>query len=501
MPLQIRVPSSLTDAIRELRDDPLTWVQVMYPWGEGILADETGPDIWQADVLRGIGIHLAGGGIPNSSMGPINSSTSPPQNPPKSESYRLAVASGRGIGKTALLAWIIDWFCNTRPHCQVLVTSNTEVQLQTKTWRELAKWGKISRVKQVDGSGVFEWTATKYYMKQHPETWFAAAIPWNADRPEAFAGTHEKDVLIVFDEASGIPDVIWDTTQGVMTSSGSMWIVFGNPTKNSGRFFEVCFGKFRHRWETKSIDSRQSKRADKGEIENWIADYGEDSDYVRVMVRGVAPRSSWNQFISREDVGKCREYRAVVVEGMRVLIGVDVARFGDDQTVICIRQGRKVIGFERYRELDLMQSASRVAESIGKYGARLVLVDEGGVGGGVIDRLRQMGYGNVIGVQFGSSATDDRKWFNKRSEMWGLMREWLREGAEIPKDEDLMVDLCGPEYGFDKNQRIMLERKEDMKRRGLASPDLGDALALTFAQGRVVMPEMKRLSYRRELVA
>ena len=208
MPPAIRIAPQLAEAVRELHYDPLTWVRVMYPWGTGILAGEDGPDVWQEQVLRGIGLHLAPQGIPKLETGTINSSTSSLPNPSKSDSYRLAIASGHGIGKTALLAWVIDWFCNTRPHCQIIVTSNTETQLATKTWRELAKWGKLSRVKQKDGSSLFEWTATKYYMKQHPETWFASAIPWNESRPEAFAGTHEKDVLVIFDEASAIPDVI-----------------------------------------------------------------------------------------------------------------------------------------------------------------------------------------------------------------------------------------------------------------------------------------------------
>lgn len=394
------------------------------------------------------------------------------------EAVQVAVASGHGIGKTALVAWIIHWFISTRQNPQIVVTANTQNQLDNKTWRELARWWKISMHKEW-----FEWTATKFYLKASPETWFAAAIPWSEKNSEAFAGTHEEHVLLVFDEASGIADVIWEVAEGAMTTPGAMWIAFGNPTKNTGRFRE-CFGKFKHRWSTKQIDSRTAKMADKTKLEEWVQDYGEDSDFVRVRVRGVFPRAGDNQFISSEDVEVCRHYVAEGYESQPMLLGVDVARFGDDRTIIRPRQGRKVFQAKKYRGLDTMEVADRVIEAIEEYDPRVAFVDGGGLGAGVIDRLKQLGYGSkVVDVNAGAKPLDDVKYFNLRAEMWGRMRDAVKGGMDLPADDiELVDDLIGPEYGYTAKQQVQLEKKADMKRRGLASPDDGDALALTFAK-------------------
>ena len=225
------------------------------------------PDEWQADVLRDIATN-----------------------------QRVAVASGHGIGKTAEIAWIIHWFISTRPDPQIVVTANTKNQLDSKTWRELAKWNK-----QALNADIFEHSATKFFLKDSPDTWFASAIPWTEHNSEAFAGTHEEHVLVLFDEASNIAQPIWDVVEGAMTTTGAKWVAFGNPTRNTGAFRE-CFGKFRHRWVCRQIDSRTAKMVDSKQVQQWIDDYGEDSDFVRVRVRGEFPRAGSNQFISGEDV-------------------------------------------------------------------------------------------------------------------------------------------------------------------------------------------------------
>ena len=326
----------VADAVTSCYDDPLQFVMLVYPWGVPgtILANESGPDDWQVWCLNEI------------RKGTLN----------PGQAIQLAVASGHGIGKTALVSWIIHWFISTRQNPQIVVTANTQNQLDNKTWRELARWWKISIHKSW-----FEWTATKFYLRSSPETWFAAAIAWSDKNSEAFAGTHEEHVLILFDEASGIADVIWEVAEGAMTTPGAMWIAFGNPTKNTGRFRQ-CFGKFKHRWVTRQVDSRTAKMADRTKLDEWVADYGEDSDFVRVRVRGVFPRAGSNQFISSEDVEICRHYVAEGYESQPMLLGVDVARFGDDRTIIRPRQGRKVFEAMKYRGLDTMEVADRVIE-------------------------------------------------------------------------------------------------------------------------------------------
>lgn len=390
------------------------------------------------------------------------------------DNKRCAVASGHGIGKTAFVAWIIHWFISTRPNPQIVVTANTKNQLDSKTWRELAKWNQ----KALNGDW-FEVKATRMEMRSSPETWFASAIPWTEHNSESFAGTHEEHVLIVFDEASAIADIIWDVSEGAMTTSGARWVALGNPTKNTGRFRE-CWGRFRHRWHTMQIDSRKAKMADKAQIAEWIADYGEDSDFVRVRVKGEFPKSSSAQLIPTDLVDAAVKYKAVGFEKLPLVIGVDVARFGDDQTVICARRGRKVYPLSKFRELDTMQVAGHVAAVIKGMKPALVNIDVGAMGAGVVDRLREQGF-DVRAINFGAAAVDKVKYANKRAEMWGEMAAWLKEGGEIPDDNDLRQDLIGPEFSYTSNQQILLEKKESMKRRGLASPDCADALALTFA--------------------
>jgi hypothetical protein len=400
---------------------------------------------------------------------------------------RIAVASGHGIGKTALISWIIKWFLATRPDPQVVVTANTSNQLSSKTWRELAKWNALS----LDGK-LYTHTATRFALRGAESTWFASAIPWSEHNSEAFAGTHDKNVLMLFDEASNIAQVIWDVAEGAMTTDGAKWVAFGNPTRNTGAFRE-CFGKFRHRWITRQIDSRSAKMCNLEQIQRWIADYGEDSDFVRVRVKGEFPRAGSNQFISGEDVDSCVEYVAEGFEDFPRVMAVDVARFGDDSSVICIKQGRLVYPLIKFKGLDTMQLAGKVVEEIPKWKPAAVVIDGVGIGAGVVDRVTQLNYGHLVTeLNGGSAPTDQITYFNRRAELWGLMRDALHAGMEIPDDRQLRDDLIGPEYGFTAKNQIQLEKKEDMKKRGLASPDCGDALAMTFAVSPCVQEPMAK---------
>lgn len=446
-------PAQLVDTIADTYADPLAYVLLAFDWGHGDLKEQTGPDDWQRDLLSRIG----------SSVLTVD------------QAIREAVASGHGVGKTALVAWLVLWAMSTRPHLAGVVTANTANQLETKTWRELALWHK-----RAINADWFEWTATKFCQKQHPDTWFVAAVPWSKERSEAFAGLHAEYVLVIFDEASAIDDVIWDVTEGAMTTRGAIWCAFGNPTRNTGRFRE-CFGRFKHRWDTQQVDSRSSKVANRSQIDQWIADYGEDSDFVRVRVRGLFPRAASSQFINGEDVDTCRKYKSLGHETMPRIVGVDVARFGDDQTVITKRQGRKVWPQIKIRGQDTMEVADKVAEIIREWGPHGTLVDGVGIGAGVVDRLKQMGH-NVLDVNAGSKASDSTKYANKRAEMWGRMKDAINQGMELPDDQELADDLVNLEYGFTATQQLALEKKADLKRRGLASPDCADSLALTYAE-------------------
>jgi hypothetical protein len=272
-----------------------------------------------------------------------------------------------------------------------------------------------------------------------------------------------------------------------MTTKGAIWIVFGNPTRNTGRFFE-CFHRYRHRWKTYEIDARTAKKADQAQIKQWEEDYGEDSDFFRVRVKGQEPRSGMRQFIPAEQVYEAskRVLNPGVYYHSPILIGVDVADFGDDLSVIYVRQGLATLEMQKHRPRPgdkqwTMTFASLIVQTINQYKADGVLVDATGLGLGVADRLIQLGYEDIVyKVYVGGASVNTKQWFNKRAEIWGSVRSWIKDGC-IPDDQQLKDDLTNPEYGFSAKEQIQIEKKEDMKKRGLASPDCGDALALTFA--------------------
>lgn len=440
--------------------DPLEFARYSFPWGEGDLAGFDGPDDWQAGVLADVRDGL------------IDASTA----------LRIAVASGHGIGKSALVAWLILWTLATAPDSRGVVTANTDTQLRTKTWPELTKWHR-----RFIGAFMFEVTATAIYSTQagHEKNWRVDLVPWSERNTEAFAGLHNKGkrILLVFDEASAIPEVIWETAEGALTDSDTeiLWLVAGNPTRNSGRFRE-CFGKFRTRWLTRQIDSRTSRLSNKTQIAEWVNDYGEDSDFVRVRVRGVFPRAGEQQLIPIDVIEAAIARALERDDGAPLVLGIDVARFGDDASVFRFRAGRdaRTIPPLRFRGLDTMQLAGFAAEQCDKWNPVAVFVDGNGVGGGVVDRLRGLGY-PVRDVQAGGKARNERDYHNKTAECWGLMRDWLTTGG-IDDGRELRDDLEARQYGFDDKNRLQLESKQDMKKRGVASPDDADALALTFAE-------------------
>ena len=818
----------LFDKIHGFKYDPLGFVRYAFPWGEkGTILENASIDHVETEILSTLG---------KSCQDNINTRNA----------IQMAVASGNGIGKSSIAAWVIIWFMSTRETPQIVVTANTKTQLETKTWRELSKWHKMAINKRW-----FTWTATKFYAVDSPSNWFAAAIPQNENNPEAFSGTHEKNVLTLVDEAchdnktevmtdngwklfsnledndklltqnpetgesfyvkpthlynshyngdmyeyknrganfcvtpthnmwyqiyrpkhsgskyygkgytewglgeikdlvmdsfyisktikkwignnlqyftipsfqserkkwgsidipmnewmeflgwyysegsitcysktipyqvritncdknillhlseivsgwglnislykhtkneyykqgydfairhrplaeylykygsnclnkrlteeirnatseqqkiflksfrlgdgyikgkreilytsneklagdlqeialksgytctvvkrkladeiinfkthtakstvdgcvvalslnhhrscirtknikkicyngmvycaevepyhllftkrngnpmwsgnSAVPDVIWEMNDGSMTTPGAMRLVCGNPTKNTGRFFE-CFNRFKSRWITKQIDSRDSTLTNKEELQNWIDDYGEDSDYVRVHVKGIFPRFSMNQLISEEMVNRAikRDNKPEEYRYEPIILGVDVARMGDDQSVICVRQGNKVHELRKFRGLDGPQVANEVLIVEREYHrlARdiFIFLDVVGIGASAYDALVRLSKSNVFPVNAGIKASDSKRFFNKRIEMWWDMKEWLDLVGQIPDDKELTIDLTAPTYGYaNKTEQFQLEGKKEMKGRGLASPDSGDSLAHTF---------------------
>lgn len=461
----------LIEALARFSNDPLGYVYWAFPWGEpGELEDSYGPEQWQIDLLTQLG------------EGVIS----------MNEAVRLARTSGHGIGKSACVSWIILWAVSTFADTKGVVTANTETQLKTKTWAELAKWYRLCINREM-----FKMTATALFSAdpEHEKTWRIDMVPWSERNTEAFAGLHNqsKRILVIFDEGSAIPDVIYEVTEGALTDRNTqiIWCAFGNPTRNKGRFRDMFpGGKFAHRWKTAAIDSREVSLTDKEQIAQWIRDYGEDHDFVRVRVRGIFPRVDAESFISYE-VAVSAVNRDIPPQGGAIVIGVDVGRFGDDPSVIYPRKGRdaKTWKPDILFGAGTMETAARVAEVFLRLNAAVVMVDSGGVGGGVVDRLRQLRI-PVMEVDFGAGADginvdDGTKYANKRAEIWGALRNWLPTGAisdVMVGDKTTLVDeLVAPNFGLNGKEAIQLESKKEMRRRGVPSPNCADALACTFA--------------------
>ncbi len=466
MPLQLTKLDLAKDIVK-FHDDPFKFVLYSFPWGDGELADFSGPEDWQAEVLADIANGLKKGILT------------------QSEAIQIAVASGHGVGKSCLVAWVILWALSTFEDTKGIVTANTEAQLKTKTWGELQKWHRLFLLKEF-----FVMTATSIYAKspEHERTWRFDQVPWSKEKTEAFAGMHNKGkrIVVIFDESSAIPDEIWEVTEGALTDENTqiLWLVFGNPTRNQGRFHS-CFNTLRHRWNNRQVDSRKVRITNKEQIEKWISDYGEDSDFVRVRVRGEFPHASDHQFISTEIVNHARNrfIRPEQYNFGAVIIGVDRAWCGDNATKIWLRQGnysQRLASF--FKDEDDFLVAGHLARLEDQYKADAVFIDFG-YGTGLFSAGKQMGR-NWRLVQFGGKA-DDPIYANKRAEMWGKMKQWLKDGGCIPDDQTLCNDLIAPEaYSVQTGPnagKLILESKEAMQKRGVPSPDDGDALALCFA--------------------
>jgi hypothetical protein len=473
----------LVEQLESFQHDPLGFAEYAFPWGEkGTELEGRHLRTWQREFLDRVGRRLREGFDAGEAIAEAQAATREP--------VQEAVSSGHGIGKSALVSILILWALSTREDTRGVVTANTGDQLRVKTWPELAKWHRLAI-----NAHWFTMTATALYAtdREHEKTWRVDAVTWSETNTEAFAGLHNegKRLLLIFDEASAISDKVWEVAEGALTDADTeiIWGVFGNPTRNSGRFHD-CFGRFKHRWGHRQIDSRTVEGTNKAQLDKMIEDNGEDSDHVRIRVRGIFPRSSTAQLIGSDIIAAAAAREAHVHMADPVIVGVDVARFGSDESVIRTRQGLDARSIEpiKLRGVDTMQLAARVASHVDRLRVRgievdAIFVDETGIGAGVVDRLRNLGY-QVIGVN-NSNKPDGRVGTdlvaNKGAEMWVKMRDALKEGLAIADDVELRRELESREYSYNARMEIVLESKDDMRSRGLSSPDNADALSLTFA--------------------
>jgi hypothetical protein len=450
--------------------DPVGFVTLCYPWGRGSLLKAEGPDKWQTEFLEEIGRQVKERAFNGrDAVRPI----------------RMSTASGHGIGKSTLVAWLVAWIMSTRPHAQGTITANTFAQLQDKTWAQIRKWTALCSTRSL-----FECTTSRMYHREQPAAWFCSAQTCREENSEAFAGQHAaaSTSFYIFDEASAVPDKIFEVAEGGLTDGEPMIFMFGNPTRSSGKFFRTAFGSERNRWTNRSIDSRESALTNKEQIAEWVQDYGEDSDFVRVRVRGLPPRGGDLQFIDSERIFEAQQRAAQSLPDDPLICGVDVARGGSDWNVIRFRRGldarsipaQKIPGEQTRNSMVMVSKLAEVlADQRPERRIDAMFIDSA-LGGPIVNRLQQLGYPNVQEVNFGLQSPDFHQ-ANMRAYMWSRMKDWLLLGA-IDSDTTLETDLSGPGYKHNSRDQLLLESKEEMAKRGLASPDHGDALALTFAQ-------------------
>lgn len=464
----------LLTLLAETSNDPLAFTMAAYPWGEKgtVLEKFNGPDVWAIELMNAIRDGLVD----------LN------------QAIQIATASGHGIGKSATVAQIIMWAFCTMPDTRGVVTANTETQLKTKTWAELGKWFNLCFFARDH----FSLTATALFSKDpdRERTWRIDMIAWSEKNPEAFAGLHNqgKRLILIFDEASAIHDIIWETSEGALTDTDTqiIWLVFGNPTKNSGRFRE-CFagGKFEKYWKCRQIDSRTVKITNKEYIKRLIESYGgEDNDIVRIRVLGQFPRKGMMEFFSAADIDEAMNRELSLQRTDPLALGVDVARYGANASVIFPRKGRdaRSIERERFQGIDTVELAERIFAISTRLRADGIMIDGGGVGGGVVDNIRAKRL-HCYEVQFGGKdiiynsiwGNTGEKYANNRAAMYGNCRAWLKTGC-LPADPELRKQMLSIRYTFNNRDEILLERKEDLVDEngyGISLDDI-DALCLTF---------------------
>ena len=457
-----------------LKDDPLAFVLFAFPWGEPgtPLEHFSGPRKWQRELLNDIKEHI------KQNKGRIDF-----------ETLRSATAAGRGVGKSALVSWLVVWFISTRIGGSVIVSANSESQLRSVTWAEITKW-----VAMAVNSYWFEISATRVMpakwitelverdLKKGTRYWAVEGRLWSEENPSSYAGLHNHDgVMLILDEASGIPDTIWDVSQGFFTENtpNRYWLAFSNPRHNTGYFYEAIEGSKRDFWQSRQVDARDVEGTDKNVYNQIIEEYGPDSYQAHVEVYGSFPSEGDDQFIPSSLVDEAMRRAKWQDDSAPIVIGVDPARFGSDSTVIAVRQGRDIVEIRKYKGDDTMTVVGHVIEAIEQYQPAVVAIDEGGLGAGVVDRLKEQRY-KIRGVNFANRSKNPMMYGNMRAQIWGQMKEWLRN-ASIPQEKTLKTDLISPLMKPDSKGAIFLESKKEMKARGLASPDSADAIALTFA--------------------
>ena len=463
---------------------PLEYAYFAFPWGKpGALEHHRGPCPCQVRIFTVLGEEIR----------KLNFNGKDPVAP-----IRIAVASGHGIGKSALFGMLDNFLRSTRPNCKGTVTANTFTQLSTKTWAAIQWWNRLSIT-----SHWFESTTERMYRIGARESWFSSAQSCAEENSEAFAGQHAADSTsyYVFDECSGVPDKIFETGEGGLTDGEPMVFAFGNLTRPLGKFARIMAGHEKG-WIRIRIDSRECPLTNKEQINEWIEQYGEDSDFVRVRVLGLPPRAATAQFIPEDAVIAARRRQAIALSDDPLVAGVDFAWGGDDKNTVRFRHGADARSIPpiyvpgeltRTPEIMVNQLSNVLARVYNGRKVAMLFMDSAGIAGPVAMRLRELGFKNIVEVNF-MAHSPNPKYRNVRSYIWGELKEWLNRGA-IDASIGLEEDLTAPEVI--KHVPLLLEPKEAIIKRIGHSTDDADALALTFYMPVASQQRQQQIRQRR----
>ena len=400
------------------------------------------------------------------------------------QSKRVTIRSGHGCGKDCLAVLVALWFMVTRPYAKVVVTAPTNRQLMDVFWSELSKWFRKSRVQDE-----FILQKDKFFHKSAPKEWWIRAVSPQAkatkeEQAETLAGFHGDHLLIICDEASGIPDPVYVPLEGAMTQEDNRVLLIGNMTKNVGYFYDTHFHSVvREKWLRLHWDSRESPIVSK-EMVNYFRDkYGEDSSIFAIRVVGDPPKSDETSFIPLWAARQCLGKEIEVAEDEPLYLSVDVARRGDDKSIILPRKGLKIYSWDTYSKLNTIDLGGHINLMYQELEADGIAIDVIGVGAGVTDWLQKHGHLRCFGVNVACSSSDKTRYDRLRDELWTRVRDKCLEGLysfpDTPEGEELCNELASPKYNFNPHGGYKIESKRDMKRRGVASPNIADALCLS----------------------
>jgi len=395
---------------------------------------------------------------------------------------KISIRSGHGTGKSTAASWAMLWYFLMHYPNKVVVTAPTSSQLFDALFAELKRWinelpESLQNVLNVKSDRV-------EHMSAQSEM-FISARTSRAETPEALAGVHSEHVMLVVDEASGVPEQVFEAAAGSMSGHSATTIMLSNPTRSSGTFFESQT-RMADSWWTRRWSCVDSPLVSDEFVQEMRERYGEESNAYRIRVLGEFPLADDDTIIPYHLIENAT-HRDVQIdeESTTVVWGLDVARFGTDKTALCKRQGPVVSEIMAWQGLDLMQTVGRV---VAEYEAlppsrqpKQILVDSIGVGSGVVDRLRELGL-PVRGVNVAEAPSMGDTYLNLRSELWFKTKAWLEDrSCKLPKNEKLIAELSSIRYSFTSSGKMKAESKDEMRKRGLTSPDLADALCLTMA--------------------